>query len=135
MQAGRYQLARQTGGRGFYAVVSVEVRDSTDGPVAEVSPNAFAWLKDVYGPDAWEWPVCDDYRTSALRGVRFALANTVQPVDAGTVAVVVTDIHARPADSCPDSVAFAACHATWQALAVTGRNEPRIVGRKIVFDD
>ncbi len=38
-----------------------------------VSPGAFAWLKDAYGPHAREGPVCDAYRAAAMSGVELAL--------------------------------------------------------------
>ncbi|CAN5583459.1 hypothetical protein BH09VER1_BH09VER1_40250 [soil metagenome] len=133
MQSGRYKLVRQTGGRGFYADVTIEAKQETDGPLLEISASAFAWLKDVYGPDAWEWPVCDEYRKSAIRGVRYALAHSVPVVDPSRLAITVAVIHASPADTCPDSVALAACFATWNALGIRGSQEPRIVGGKIVF--
>lgn len=135
VQTGRYRLTRQTGGRGFYADVTVEVTRVADGSRVAVGPTAFAWLKEVYGPDAWEWPVCDDYRAGAIRGARFALAHASPPVDASTLSVVVVEIRAVVVDTCPDSVAFAVCHATWQALGCTGGAEPRIVGAHIVFDE
>ena len=134
VHTGRYKLIRQTGGRGFYADVTVETRATTGGPQVEVGPSVFAWLKDVYGPNAWEWSVCDDFRAAAVRGVGFALTYAQQPIDPATIAVVVTQILAAPADTCSGSVAFAACHATWQALGVAGRNAPRLVGREVVFD-
>jgi hypothetical protein len=135
MKFGHYKLRRQTGGCGFCTDVSVEVHSATGGPLVEVGPNPFGWLKAAYGPDATEWRDCDEFRAAAVRGVRFALAHTQQAIDSNTIGVVVTEISGGPADICPGSVAFAACHATWQALGVAGRDEPRIGGREVVFDD
>ena len=134
-QTGRHKFFRQSGGRGFYADVTVVARSTTAGPLVEVGRDVFAWLKEDYGPDAWEWTACDDFRAAAVRGARFAITHTQQPIDPSAIAVVITQIHAAPADTCPDSVAFATCHATWQALGIAGSNEPRLNGSEIVFDE
>jgi hypothetical protein len=134
MSIGLYKLTRQTGGRGFYAEVEVKVHQVDRGPQIDVSPFVFAWLKDVDGPEAREWANCDELRTGAARGVAYALSHTTTPMDQATLGITVLKIHAAPADTCPESVALAACHATWIALGVTGSREPKIVGGQIVFE-
>lgn len=131
MKAGHYRLARQVGQRGYYAdvTVSTTLTESSD---ATLATDVFAWLKEDYGPDAWEWRCCDEYRAGALFGVRFALSHTVQPTS-GILANVV-QIRAHPAHSDGDCVAFAACHATWQALGDPGVNHPRLSPDGVVFE-
>jgi hypothetical protein len=131
MTTGRYKLGRQTGNRGFYAEVTVsttpaEVSSST------VATGAFAWLKEDYGPNAYEWSFCDEYREGALFGARYALAHLAQPTS--EVLVNILQIRAHPAHSDRDCVAFAACHATWQALGDLGLNHPRLESDRVVFE-
>jgi hypothetical protein len=128
---GRYKLAHHSGGVGLFAEVRVNL---TDGPtrLIEVAPGAFDWLKEVYGPNAWEWPVCDDFRASAVGAAEFALAHLVTPRP--SVRVRIELIRAAPADTTPDCVAFATCHAVWNALQDTGTAPIRIEGGQILFD-
>jgi uncharacterized protein YndB with AHSA1/START domain len=73
-----------------YAVVSLSLEESDNGPTVELGGNEFAWLTDMYGPDSWEWGCCDELRAGALRGVRYALEHladqtfsrgTMQPIE------------------------------------------------------
>ncbi len=91
-----------------------------------VSPTAFAWLKDVYGPDAWEWPVCEAYRAAAISGAGFALRHIAGRDGIPEARVVIDRIHAAPADTTPDDVAYAAVFAVWQALGVEGSSQPSL---------
>jgi hypothetical protein len=120
-----YKLAKQFGGFGHYAEVRVVI-DAAAVASIEVAPDVFAWLKDVYGADAWEWPVCDDYRAGAMSGCQHAIDNVSSEGSCPPVRVVITRIHGHPAHTSAKDVAFAACHATWKALGVEGRNPPDI---------
>ena len=136
MQTGRYKLIRHSEGRPFYADVTVQVKPVENGPQVEVSNSAFSWLKREYDSDAWGWALCEDFRAGAIHGVQFALANTKTGPAMKRYSVTVTEIQTSVATgTCPKSVAFAACYATWQALHDAGRNEPKIVDRQIVFAD
>jgi len=107
-------------------VVTVRI-DAAPETNIEVAPGAFAWLKEEYGPDAWEWSICDDYRAGALSGCRHALANIETIATCSACHVVISRIHAHPAHSSAKDVAFAACQATWQALGVKGLVDPELV--------
>ena len=72
MGTASYKLAKYVGGRSRYAEVAATA-EFGGGYSISVSPAAFAWLKDVYGLHAWEWPVCDAYRAAAESGAGFAL--------------------------------------------------------------
>ena len=122
MKPGEYKLARHLGGRMHYARVKVEVTLKAQG--ITIADSAFAWLKDVYGPDAWEWRDCDDMRDSARAGAAHALENLVRP--APLVGVVVTEIHASSIDTSCADVAFATCFAVWEALGDHGRMQPTL---------
>lgn len=97
---------------GHYADVTVAVLGRS-GTSVTVGGDAFVWLKDEYGPDAWEWPVCAAWRQSAVEGAKAALAG--RELD-----VVIERIHAHPAHSTPGDVRTAAEQATREALAQGG---------------
>lgn len=122
MPTGEYKLARQIGGRGHYARVKVDVTPGPPGIV--VADSVFAWLKDEYGPEAWEWRDCDDMREGARAGAAYALQNRVAQ---GPLAqVVVAEIHASPVDTSKADVAFATCFAVWNALSDHGEAQPTL---------
>ena len=135
MREGRYSLRKYSGGVAQYAIVSVTLKETADGPRVEMSGDEFAWLKDSYGPNAWEWACCDDFRAGALRGAKYALDQVADSVDLKGVLVSINMIHATVADTTRDAVAYAACYATWDALGVAGVNPPEFVGRKVHFQD
>jgi hypothetical protein len=99
----------------------------------QIMPTAFAWLKDDYGPDAWEWAVCDEYRRHALFGVAYALQHAEVPFDIAHVTISVATIQAHPAQSSGEDVAYAAAFAFWQACEVEPSIRPRLEGRHIIF--
>lgn len=130
MKAGSYKLLRQSDGIGLYAEVFVQAFGSQGHSTVTVAPDAFAWLKDEYGPDAWEWPVCDDYRDGATAGCQYALNHTSHgPIDG--LRVVISRINAHPAHSTWDAVAYASCFALWDAIQDTGTDHPELVAGKI----
>jgi hypothetical protein len=98
-------------------------------PSVTISPAAFAWLKDVYGPGAWEWVVCEAYRAAAVSGVEFALRHIAGREGVPETRVVIERIHASPADTAPADVAYAAAFAAWEALGVQGSSEPELPGK------
>lgn len=129
-----YRFVRQSGGIGQYAQITLTVEEiPSTGLIVQILPTAFAWLKDVYGPDAWEWPVCDEYRRSALFGVAYALQHAEFPFDIACVTISVVTIHASPADTSGNAVAYATAFALWQACGVEPRVQPRLEGRRIIF--
>jgi len=75
-----FKLVRQVKQVGCLAEVTVTAM-LTRGSATQV-------LVEVYGPEAWEWPVCPDWRVAAAEGVRFALEHS----DAPSGAKVVVDM-------------------------------------------
>ena len=133
MREGRYSLRTESGGVSHYAIVSVVVGETNDGPKIELSDDALAWLKDSYGPDAFGWECCAEFRDGALRGAKYALANGAGVARLDRVLVCIDMIYARVADNAGDDLAYAACYATWNALGVVGENHPEFVGLEVVF--
>ena len=67
---------------GHFAEVTVRASTSrSSGFELRISPLAFDWLKEVYGPGAWEWAQCAAFRGGALRGVAYALQHTTSGID------------------------------------------------------
>lgn len=133
IREGRYSLRKQSGGVYHYAFVSVVVGETNDGPKVELSGDELAWLNDTYGPDAFEWGCCAEFREGALRGAKYALEHAAGVERLNKVLMRVGMIHASVADTTGDDVAYAACYATWDALGVVGENHPEFVGREVVF--
>jgi hypothetical protein len=133
IREGRYSLRQESRGFYHYAIVSVVVCLTNDGPKVELSGDELAWLKDSYGPDALTWSCCAEFREGALRGAQYALDHVSGVEHLDKVLMRVSMIHTRVADTARDDVAYAACHATWAALGVEGENPPEFVGRELVF--
>lgn len=128
-----YRLASQHAGVGHFAEVTVRVADSASGGFElRISPLVFDWLKELYGPNAWEWAVCDEFRGGAARGVAYALQHTRTTVN-WRLAIEVVRIRARPPDTTADDVALATCFATWQACGLEPAMTPRLEGGVVVF--
>ena len=132
MNSATYKVAKASDGSCHYAVVSVDVEPSATQSSVDLSPTVFAWLKDVYGPDAWEWRDCDTFRDGARFGAEYALHNR-RANNRTEWRVVITKIHASPADTSWDSVAIASCFAVWKAIGDEGTNAPYWEDRKVVF--
>ncbi|PHQ31850.1 hypothetical protein [Rhodopirellula bahusiensis] len=111
-----------------YAEVIASTTPS-DQDAVQISPNVFAWLKDDYGPDAWEWPICDDCRAAAERGAKLALSSS----EHDPTLVTILMIRGHHFHTSTDAVAFAATYATIESLGVTGNNLPQIDGDSIRF--
>ena len=135
MKASKHKVLRYSGGITHYAEVAVECVDCASEQGIRVAADAFAWLKEDYGPKAWEWPVCDGYRRAAIKGVEYALAHTSSAIETANLDITIGRIHASPADTSDLSVALAACNATWEALRLTPSVLPRFEGREIVFPE
>jgi hypothetical protein len=133
IREGRYSLREQSGGVYHYAFVSVVLGETNNGPKVELSGDELAWLKDTYGPDAFEWDCCAEFREGALRGARYAIDHAAGVERLDKVLMRVSMIHARLADTTGDDVAYATCYATWDALGVVGENHPEFVGGEVVF--
>jgi hypothetical protein len=135
IREGRYSLRKQSGGVFHYALVSVTVDTTNEGPKIEFSGDEFAWLKDTYGPDAFEWGCCAEFRNGALRGARYALDHAAGVEHLDNILIRIGMIHATVADTTGDDVAYAACYATWDALGVMSGDGPEFVGRDVIFPD
>jgi hypothetical protein len=119
-RAGRYKLVRQTAGRGYYAIVQIEVSETTNGPAVEIDNGLSDWMYKEYG-------------AAAMDGVHYALQHTGSLLDLTFIHVKITDIQEFLVDTCSGSVAFAACYATWDALGVEGKNPPQLVNKRVEF--
>ena len=134
MKSASFKLCQYSGGVPHYAEVDLECAERSSGRDIRVGANAFAWLKEVYGPAAWEWPVCEGYRKAAIQGVEYALSHSSHAADSPIV-ITIQRIDASQTDTTDSSIAYAACYATWKALQLTPTSEPRFVGRHIVFPE
>ena len=121
MKSAQHKFFKSSGGRPFFADVTVECESISGGPVVEVSPEA---IEGRY----------DDWRAGAQRGALYALHHSQPKPTLESVRITVTRIVGTDVDTEETAVALAACHATWKALAVSGTHPPRFEGRKIVFD-
>lgn len=130
---GEYKLNRASGGLSHYARVWVRIEEADTGSVT-LDASDFAWLKEEYGPDAWQWAVCDDYRDEALDGCRYALDHLAAPPTM-PLHVHVIGIHAHPAHTTKGSVKMAACLAVWRALEDEGRDRPELLDGSFHFGD
>ncbi len=126
MPAATFKLAKRHRGRGHYAEVRVAVEAATVARI-EVADDAFAWLKDDYGPATWEWSVWNEYRAGAVSGCQHAVSNLERAEACPPFHIMITRIHGHPAHTSAGDVAFAASQATWKALGVKGRNSPELV--------
>jgi len=107
----QYKLTRVFCGVYHYAEVSVTLDPDSETAHA-TSESAFAWLRDLYGPDAKEWAICSDYRVAAAAGATRAMMEAV--TKGGSV--LVDEIYAVVSDTTPSDVAFATYRATLVAL-------------------
>ena len=116
MATAQFGIHKQIAGRSAYAQVRVRILEKGSGTASvAVSDQAFAWLKTEYGPDAWEWPVCDDYRSGAIAGVQIALTSSEPHIEAS---IVIEEIRAHPAHSDREVISYVSAMATWRALGV-----------------
>lgn len=105
MESETYKLTKVVDGRMHYAEVTASAVVDRGGENIRISNEAFAWLKDAYGPNAWEWPVCEDFRRAATAGAAYALRHISSQCNRSTVSVLIERIHAAPADTIPSDVA------------------------------
>jgi hypothetical protein len=115
---GEYRLRRHVRVLHFALVRVVAV--AAVGTRVLVSPDACAWLTEVYGPDAGT-KVPPEFEAAAESGAVLALAQVGQPL-----AVTVTMIVFMQADTTPDDVKFATAHAVWQAVGHAPASPPYI---------
>ncbi len=120
MAFGEFRLARQRAGRGLYARVKVEVTKGD--PTVLVDDDVFAWVNEVYAPNASAYRDSDDFRGAAKLGAEHALRNLSNTSTLQRVRVV--EIHVTTVDSTRSAVAFATCFAVWNALGDPGTNHP-----------
>ena len=133
IREGRYSLRKQSDGVYHYAFVTVNVGETNDGPKVELSGDELAWLKDTYGPEAFEWGCCAEFREGALRGAKYALDHAAGVERLDKVLLRICMIHGGVGHTGGDDVAYAACYATRDALGVVGENHPEFAGSEVVF--
>ena len=125
MKSSSYRFLKVSEGVTFFAKVGVEPSPSPDGLEVSIAPTAF---EDAKGFERYP-----DWVAAAERGVRYALTHAVPP-QTGGIRLLVTSILGTEVDTTPDTVAAAACLATWDALEIVGTHPPCLEGRKIIFD-
>jgi hypothetical protein len=128
------RVGGQSGGRGSYGEVTVMCASIEDGPSVHLSGEEFGWLKDVYGPDAWEWTLCDDLRKGALDGAAWALDHASPPLAGRQIAVTIEKIGATLVDSSHDIIYYATCCAVWASLGVAGSPRPAYIDGQLILD-
>ncbi|MGQ5262439.1 hypothetical protein ACTWLT_16975 [Micromonospora sp. ZYX-F-536] len=115
-----FVLRQIVAGLAHIAKVAVEAEPADQDEVV-VSPHAFDWLRDLYGPHAVvNRPVNQQFITEAIEGARYALAH-VQGRNRSS-RVTLTIIGDSPADTCDGDVKLAAARAV--AAALGGQMEP-----------
>lgn len=87
-----------------------------DSPV--VSDDAFDWLKEAYGQNAAYGPVCDDYRRAAIYGCIYAYNNMKCQLEVRICDICIYIIEGHVLHTVSETVAYAACYATWLLLGV-----------------
>ncbi len=118
------------GRMGHAADVAVAI-ESADRDEVSVAPDAFTWLRDVYGPRAViDRPVNDRLVAEAVEGVRYALTRVGRP---GGLKVTVTKIVDFPVDTADGDVTVAAAHAVCLALGTKLQPAPRPTADGAVF--
>lgn len=128
---GRYRLLRQAGGYTHFALVEVFVEPG-DRDEIEVSPDAFSWLREVYGNNAVvDRQVNNDLIAEAVGGVRYVLGR-LQPRLQG-FRVTVTVIVDSTADTNKGDVKLAAAFSTCKAMGVRLEPPPRLDASGLVF--
>jgi hypothetical protein len=102
-------LRRQTSRWARFADITVDVEPAEKAHVT-VDADAFAWRKDVYGPNAGSNRDYDDLLLNQAReGALYALAHT--PDELAKAHVHIAVIHETPADTTHDAVKLAAAFA------------------------
>jgi hypothetical protein len=137
MNRATYTLLKQSGGVGMYAEVSVSANRDARERAVTISQHIYDWEREAYGLDDVVSQVKEDdeFVRGARKGIEYALDRIATPIDRNRISVEVDKIHVLLCDSTENTVAYAACYATWQALEVKGSIEPKIVGREIIFPD
>jgi hypothetical protein len=129
MGAATYRLAKSLGGVIHYAEVTATAEFANERSIV-VSPEAFSWLRQVYGPNAVvDGPGFEADRAAAESGAAFALGHITGREGKAAARVVLDRIRTNPVDTTPADIAYAACWAVWQALGVEGSSVPELPGR------
>lgn len=125
MGTATYKLVKHAGrGAMRYAVVTATA-DFADECSVAVSPDAFAWLREAYGPNAVIGGLgFGADRAAAELGAMFALRHVAGQEGLVAARVVIDSIRTAPVDTTPDDIAYASCWAVWQALGMQGSSPP-----------
>jgi hypothetical protein len=125
VKSATHNFLKVSGGVPFFARVGIEPSTSPDGLEISVAPTAFEHPKGFERHPDWV--------AAAERGVRYALSHSAPPQTRG-IHLLVTSILGTEVDTTPDTVAAAACFATWDALEIVGTHPPRLEGREFLFE-
>ena len=115
MGKGRYRFVRQVGGRGAFAIVSLEVE-----PAGEFSVDLHpAVAIDARGRQS-------DYGCAARTGVQYAWESVGGNRSGPPVRVTITEITGMLADTSVMQVVYAAAMAMWEGLGRQPKNPIQI---------
>jgi hypothetical protein len=121
---GRYRLLRQAGGYTDFALVEVIVEPANRDEV-EVSPDAFSWLRGVYGKNAVvDRQVNELLIAEAIDGARYVLGRLHPRLQRYRVAVTV--IVDSTANTNKGDVKLAAAFATCEAVGIRLEPPPQL---------
>jgi hypothetical protein len=111
-----YRLCQMVGRMAHIAEVGVRIEEADQDEVI-VSPDAFIWRREVYGPNAVINANNDHLLVAeAVDGVHRALDNLA--VRSAGYQVTLTKIQETPVDTWPGDILVAAANAVSQALRV-----------------
>lgn len=118
-----YRLRQLVDRMAHVAEVAVRIETASQDEVA-VSADAFAWRRDVYGPDAVDTGPGDQLLIAeAMEGVHYVLRSLSAR---GGYRVMVMRIWETPVDTWPGDVKVAAARAVCEALGVQLEPAPGI---------
>ena len=111
MQVGRGKLAKVKSGLTHFAIVEVEIADSTSAAVVEIRCTGQGWVAQGYIEEV-SAEGYDHWKKGAVAGVLFAL----KELPSLQKFIAITKIEGLTTDTNPSIVAFASAHAVWNAL-------------------
>jgi hypothetical protein len=111
MQVGRGKFAEFKSGLPHFAIVEVEMADSTAATMVEIRCTGQGWVAQGYIEEV-SAEGYNDWKQGAVAGVCFALKElpSLQKV------ITITKIEGLTTDTNPSIVAVASAHAVWNAL-------------------
>ena len=132
MQTSTYKLLKVSDGITLFSEVTLSIAINCEFQQIIISDHVCDWMKD--SRHGWPTQLENEYFTGARRGVEYALKHLPKDFLQRSMKITIEKILAVEVDSTSDSVAYAACFATWQALNVVPIKPPQIREKKIIFE-